>query len=209
MQMLISSCVRYQFRDIASFNPRLCGLSLFALASNSGRRSWFHLPFPHQSNLSTPRVGHLTYIYTIAWKIHGFFDFPWPNRGSMISFPAFQIKSPPLLSTLSTHSISTKWFASPSVRITPFALFHHLSPPARLRFTSTQIRICAVARIPEITGVEVLLVPIKGSDTDTAVDGRAPSGTLSAKCTCCLPIGRKPPVLRIKFQLASFVPWTT
>ena len=64
MKMLISSCIRYRFRDIASFNPRLCGLSLFALASNSGRRSRFHLPFPpYQTNLSTPRVDHLTYIY--------------------------------------------------------------------------------------------------------------------------------------------------
>lgn len=66
-----------------------------------------------------------------------------------------------------------------------------------------------MARIPEMTGEEVLLVPAKGSETDTAADGKTLSGARSAKCMCCLPIVRKPPVLRISFQLASFVPWTT
>ena len=126
------------------------------------------------------------------------------------SSSAFQITSPFLFSTLLIHSIRTNFSSSPSVRITSFALLHHLRPAARLRFTSTQIKMFEEARIPDMTvGAEASAT---GSDTvadDDDGDGDAPPGARKAKCTCCLPIGRKPPVLRISFQLAASVPWTT
>ena len=37
----------------------------------------------------------------------------------------------------------------------------------------------------------------------------AAAGIPRAKCTCCLPIGFNPPLLRISFHRASYVPCTT
>lgn len=52
LQILISTCIRNQLRNNASFDSRICELSPFALALDSRRRSWFRLHFPpYQSGL--------------------------------------------------------------------------------------------------------------------------------------------------------------